>query len=377
MNTDDFKDSTAGHLIEAEAGVLAFLPAPLPRILQFDPETVYVLDGASRAGAELSGAGETLPNPYLLIEPFLRREAVLSSRIEGTQASLPDVYVFEASGKARTPDTREVANYVRALGEGQQRLATLPISTGLIRELHATLMDGVRGDDKRPGELRDRQVYIAAQGVSIAEARFVPPPHRMFPGLLADWEQFVHDDGPLPPLIRCALMHYQFETIHPFNAGNGRIGRLLIPLFLIERDVLSTPLLYVSAYFERERSAYYDHLYAVSASGNWRPWLHYFLRGVTEIAIDAAHRVKALRDLHEEYRRRLQAAHASANASRLVEELLVWPVISAPIVANILGVTPAGARLVIERLRAAGILSPLDHGRPQLYAAQEILDLLE
>ena len=268
MNADDFKDSTAGRLIEADGGVLAFLPTPLPRILNFDSETVYVLDGASRAVAELAGVGDTLPNPHLLIRPFLRREAVLSSRIENTQASVPDIYVFEASGEASTSDTREVANYVRALDEGRERLASLPISTRLIRELHATLLDGVRGDDKRPGDLRDRQVYIAAPGVPIADARFVPPPHRIVPDLLSDWEQFVHDDAPMPPLVRCALMHDQFQTIHPFNDRNGRIGRLLIPLFLIERDVLATPLLYVSAYFERERSAYYDHLLQVSTTGD-------------------------------------------------------------------------------------------------------------
>ncbi len=377
MRSDDFAATSRGRLVPTSEGVLAFVPDALPPLVELDAETVYVLDQASRAVAELSGAGELLPNPFLLIEPFLRREAVLSSRIEGTQASLPDLYIYEASGEARTPDTREVVNYVRAMAHGQQRLATLPISARLIRELHATLMEGVRGEEKRPGELRDRQVYIAPEGVPIADATFVPAPHTMVPDLLSGWERFVHDDSPMPPLIRCALMHYQFETIHPFNDGNGRIGRLLIPLFLLERGVLRQPLLYLSAYFERDRGAYYDHLFRVSATGDWRPWLHYFLRGAQEIATDALRRVRDLRDLHNAYRERMRGQYTSANAVRLVDELLFYPIVTAPNVARQLGLTPAGARQLVERLCRLNILMPLGQGRPQLYAAQEILDLLE
>jgi len=377
MRADDFSAASPGHLVPTEQGAMAYVPDALPPLIRLDDETIFLLDQASRAVAQLSGAGETLPNPYLLIQPFLRREAVLSSRIEGTQASLPDVYVYEAAGEARTPDTREVLNYVTAMGEGQQQLRALPISTRLLRALHATLMDGVRGEDKRPGELRDRQVWIGPSGTPIADARFVPPPHRLVPDLLSDWERFVHAEDPMPPLVRCALMHYQFETIHPFNDGNGRVGRLLIPLFLMEREVLSQPLLYVSAFFERERSAYYDQLLAVSTTGDWTPWLRFFLRAVLETALDASRRVRELRALTERYRVRMLEVRASANATHLADELTTRPIVSTPLVARELHVTSAGARLIIEKLREAGILTPMGSSRPQLYAAHEILELLE
>lgn len=242
---------------------------------------MYLLDEASREVATLAGVGETLLNPRLLIAPFLRLEAVLSSRIEGTQASLSDIYVFEA-GASEPPDAREVWNYVQAVEHGLARLDSLPISQRLLLELHALLLAGVRGGDLRPGELRSRQVWNAAPGTPVERARFVPPPAPALPDLLADWERFVHDQGPLPPLVRAALMHYQFEAIHPFIDGNGRIGRLLIPLLLAERGVLRTPLLYLSAYFERRRPEYYDQLLALSHSGDWTPRLRFFLLGVRD-----------------------------------------------------------------------------------------------
>ena len=334
-----------------------------------------MLDEASRAVARLDGIGETLPNPGLLSAPFLRREAVLSSRIEGTQASVSDVYVAEATGEPRG-DAREVANYVRALQIGMERLDELPICVRLARELHGVLLDGVRGQETLLGELRDMQVWIGSPGSTIRDARFVPPPPDRLPDLLADWETFVHDEGPLPPLARCALMHYQFEAIHPFRDGNGRIGRLLIPLLLRERGVLRHPLLYLSAWFERHRQRYYDELYAVSTSDDWRPWLRFFLEGVREQAADAAARARRLRDLHEDYRQRLLESRASANALRLADELPLVPVVSRRAVASLLGVTPAGASLVVDRLVEAGILQPMARGRPQLFAAHEIFDLI-
>ena len=376
MDADDFRHSPRGRLVPAEEGALAFVPNALPRQLPLDPGVVYLLDEASQAVARLDGVGETLPNPGLLIAPFLRREAVLSSRIEGTQASVTDVYDAEATGAPRG-DAREVVNYVRALRRGAERLGDPPICVRLAREMHEALLAGVRGQDPRPGEIRTIQAWIGDPDSTIHDARFVPPPPDLLGGLLGDWEAFVHDEAPLPPLVRCALMHYQFEAIHPFRDGNGRIGRALIPLLLMERRVLRHPLLYLSAWFERRRQHYYDGLYAVSATGDWTPWLRFFLEGVREQAADAVSRARALRDLQDDYRRRLREAGASGNALRLADELFASPVITRPLAAERLGVTPAGARLIVDRLVEAGVLRAGPGSRPRLFAARELLDLLE
>ncbi len=376
MDAARFANSPAGRLEETTNGALAFVPVPLPRLLELSPDRAYQLDEASRAVATLAGAGETLPNPRLLITPFMRREALLSSRIEGTQASVSDVYAAEATGRPHG-DADEVVNYVRALELGIERLAELPICTRLVLELHAELLSGVRGQDKRPGELRDLQVWIGSEQDAIEAASFVPPPPAYVADLMSEWEAFVHDDAAMPPLVRSALMHQHFETIHPFRDGNGRIGRLLIPLLLIERDVLRSPLLYLSAYFEAHRQAYYDHLSRVSETGDWDPWLDFFLSGVAEQSLDAMQRTRALRTLQEEYRQRLLAASASANALQMADELFLSPIVTYRRVAEFRGVTDAGARIVVSKLVEAGILHRLPATRPQLFAARELLDLLQ
>ena len=376
MDADDFRDSPRGRLVPATDGALAFVPHALPSAVPLASGVVNLLVEASDAVARLDGVGETLPNPDLLIAPFLRREAVLSSRIEGTQASVSDVYEAEATGAPRG-DAQEVVNYVRAARRGVERLGELPICVRLARELHAVLLDGVRGQETRLGEVRDVQVWIGSPGSTIRDARFVPPPPDLLADLLAGWEAFVHDEAPLPVLVRCALMHYQFEAIHPFRDGNGRIGRLLIPLLLMEREVLGSPLLYLSAWFERRRQDYYDGLYAVSATGDWEPWLRFFLEGVREQAADAVARARKLRDLHEDYRRRLQEIGASGNALQLAEELFTSPVITRRLAAERLGVTSAGARIIVTRLEEAGILYAFRNTRPHLFVARELLDLLE
>ena len=376
MDADDFRDSPRGRLVPAAEGALAFVPHALPSAVPLASGVVNLLVEASDAVARLDGVGETLPNPDLLIAPFLRREAVLSSRIEGTQASVSDVYEAEATGAPRG-DAQEVVNYVRAARRGVERLGELPICVRLARELHAVLLDGVRGQETRPGEVRDMQVWIGSPGSTIHDARFVPPPPDLLAGLLADWEAFVHDDAPLPALVRCALMHYQFEAVHPFRDGNGRIGRLLIPLLLMEREVLGSPLLYLSAWFERRRQDYYGGLYAVSATGDWEPWLRFFLEGVREQAADAVARARKLRDLHGDYRRRLQEIGASGNALQLADKLFTSPVITRRLAAERLGVTSAGARIIVNRLEEACILHAIHDTWPRLYAAREVLDLLE
>ena len=373
----DLARSPVGHLEPTVEGAQAFVPEPLPRAIELSGDLVYQLDEASRAVATLSGVGETLPNPHLLIEPFVRREAVLSSRIEGTQASLSDVYAYEARGRAEpASDAREVANYVAALDRGRALLADLPISGRLILELHAILMRGVRGEEARPGEYRTRQVWIGAHGTPIEDARFVPPPHTRILELMADWERFVHDEGRMPPLVRCALMHYEFETIHPFIDGNGRIGRLLIPLFLIEREVLPTPLLYLSAYFERRRGEYYAHLQRVSATGEWQPWLQFFLAGMLEQARDAIERSRKLQSLREAYRQRLQTFRSPGTSLQLLDEFFMRPVMSRRQVAQALGITVQGVGASLGRLQEAGLVQPLEGSYPQLYVANELMEVL-
>src|SRR5437764_6784489 len=267
-----------GRLVPTEGRQYAFEPSPAPRSIRLSVDTVYLLDGASRAVSTLAGVGETLPNPHLLIQPFVRREAVLSSRIEGTQASISDVFRFEATGSSQgAGDVVEVFNYVAALELGLELLDALPICTRLTNRVHGRLLQGVRGQETRPGELRDTQVWIGAPGTPIEQARFVPPPPGSVPDLLADLERFGNEDVIIPPLVHCAMAHYQFEAIHPYVDGNGRVGRLLITLFLRTRGILPTPLLYLSAYFERNRQEYYDRLRAVSTAGDWETWIRFFL----------------------------------------------------------------------------------------------------
>jgi Fic family protein len=271
MERDQFTEYASGILVPTMGGAVAFVPAPLRTTFEISPSAVRLLDQASNALGMLSGVGRLLPNPHLLASPYLRREAVLSSRIEGTQSTIADVYAAEA-GQTQLfhdgADVREVQNYVEAHEFGLGRLSELPLSLRLIRELHEHLMRGVRGADQMPGQFRTSQNFIAAPGATIAEARYVPPPLSEMKQRLDDLERFLHDQT-LPPLVQIALAHYQFEAIHPFRDGNGRVGRLLISVFLCERGLLPQPLLYLSAYFERTRANYYDLLMRVSTHGDW------------------------------------------------------------------------------------------------------------
>jgi Fic family protein len=355
---------------------MAFVPDPLPRHLSLDSSLVYHLDEATRAVATLAGVGETIPNPHLLTGPFMRREAVLSSRIEGTQASLSDLYLYEASRRA-TGDVLEVYNYVRALEEGLDLLDKLPISFRLINSVHSTLLEGVRGQERRPGEIRAEQVWLGSEGTPIGDARFIPPPANLVRDLMLDWEKYANENVQIPPLVQCALLHYQFETIHPYLDGNGRIGRLLVILFLCAKQVLRTPLLYLSAYFERTRQEYYEQLLQVSATGNWDAWLHYFLRGVAEQADDALVRTRQVRELQANYRSVLQEKRESGNALRLVDFLFSSPYITTPLASHLLGVTSAGARGILERLVDAGILVALSEYWPRQYVARDLLKIIE
>ncbi len=370
------ENSPVGQLVPVGDGQRALVPDPLPRSIEMDSSLVYRLDEASRAVATLAGAGETIPNPHLLTQPFVRREAVLSSRIEGTQASLSDLYLYEASRKAHM-DVLEVHNYVRALEEGIELLDKLPICLRLINSLHATLLSGVRGERERPGELRTEQVWIGRPGTPLEEARFVPPPPSHLNDALDHWERFANENLQMPPLVQCALLHYQFEAIHPYRDGNGRIGRLLIVLFLCARRILPVPLLYLSAYFERDRQRYYDELLNVCATGDWDAWLHYFLDGVIQQSGDSLRRARRVRELHEAYRSLVLDRRGSANSLKLVDLLFTRPYITAPVASEELGITNAGARRILDRFVAMGLLHLIPNTWPRIYGALELVRLID
>lgn len=377
MMTDKLEGSPIGKLVSIAEGHRAFVPDPLPGSVTLDADLTYLLDEASRSVAMLSGVGETLPNPGLLITPFLRREAVLSSRIEGTQASISDVLryeVHEGRSSAGDDDVREVINYIAALHQGMELLRELPISHRLIHAIHRVLLQGVGGEQKRSGELRNLQVWIGALNSSMEGARFIPPPPEYLTDLLSDWERWINGDQKIPPLVKCALMHYQFETIHPYQDGNGRIGRLLIILFLMECGVLSTPLLYLSAYFERDRPAYYDHLLNTSITGDWSPWLSFFLTGVLAEAKDALERSRRVRELHQDYRALLQQKRQSGTTLQLLDSIFVQPIQTAASAARALNLSNPGARNALDRLVEAGILEP-ETGWPRFYVARKLLEI--
>jgi Fic family protein len=383
MQREDFSSEAPGRLVSVEEGRWAFVPGPLPPNLEYGPTLVAVLSEADRALGELAGLGRTLPNPYLLTRPFLRREAVLSSRIEGTRASLVDLFAFEVepplfAEPERSDDVQEVQNYVRALEHGMARLEDLPISQRLLREMHAVLMEAVRGQQRDPGEVRRVQNWIGPPGAPLDEATYVPPPPAEIPAALSALERYIHGDTGLPPLLDIALVHYQFEAIHPFLDGNGRIGRLLITLMLIERDLLPEPLLYLSAYFERHRGAYYDHLLAVSQNGEWEGWLLFFLRGVSVEARDASLRAGKLFELRETYRERLQREGARPNLLTAVNHLFANPVTSIRELAEVLGVSFEAARRLVSSLEERDVLEEITgRRRNRVYAASEILQVLQ
>ena len=386
MNPKDFDHSTSGKPVRAgqsDAAYWAFIPHPLPPELPSDWNLSRQLSNADRSLSELAGLGRSLPNPNLFVAPFLRREAVLSSRIEGTKSGIDDLYFYEAGQmplpgiEAPVPseaDLREVFNYVTALEYGLTRLATLPVSLRLITEIHGHLLKGVRGGHATPGKFRTRQNWIG--GGTINEAVYVPPPVDEMHTGLDSFEKYLHKtDDIYPPLIRLAFIHYQFEAIHPFVDGNGRIGRLLLSLLLISWDLLPLPLLYLSAYFERNRQDYYDLLLAVSQKGNWQDWTMFFLKGVQEQAQDTTRRIKKLQDLQAEWRSRLGAAHANANTVWLLEYLFENPVITIPQSQKLLKVKSYHtAQQIVEKLLALDILHPLgDEAYDRRFYAKDIL----
>jgi Fic family protein len=380
LDAKDFTSKEAGRLVRTVKGHIAFVPAPLPPALEFPKDLVFLLSKADTALAELSASGKHLPNPHLLIAPYVRREAVLSSRIEGTRASLTDLLLDEiGDGSPARPgqhgDLEEVRNYVRALEYGLGRLSDLPLSLRLVRELHERLMQGVRGGMKTPGEFRTGQNIVGSKGHDEASAPYVPPPVTEMHQCLQEWEQYLNADDGLPPLVQCGLMHVQFESIHPFWDGNGRVGRLLITLFLISKEKLSQPLLYLSAYIEEHRHDYYDLLQQTRTRSGWVNWLRFFLTGVIEIATEAGKQAARLLELRESYRAQ---TIGRPRALALIDHLLTNPYITVPRATRLLSVSQPTARSAVLALQQLGVIQETTRrvwGR--IYVAPEIMAAID
>ncbi|MYE02267.1 MAG: Fic family protein [Alphaproteobacteria bacterium] len=366
-----------GRTVLCVGGYQAFVPAPLPPPIEWNGRLVSTLSHADLAIGRLAGEGGRFPNPHLFIRSFVRREAVLASRIEGTRTTLAELLAAEAGERdaAHAADLHEVRNYVTALEYGIDRLETLPLSLRLIREIHERLMRGVRGDAATPGEFRRSQNWIGPPGCTLNDASYVPPPPDRLMACLDALERFLHDDS-LPVLVHAGLAHAQFEAIHPFLDGNGRVGRLLITLLLAERNILPEPLLYLSAYFEETREAYYDRLQAVTDAGAWDDWLVYFLRGIQLQAEDALARIDRLDALFDSWRAHL-ARTLTPRLEEVLELFIGTPFWTAGDIGRELGVAYTTARRAIDRLEEAGIVSATGQARRnRVYCARAVLSAL-
>jgi Fic family protein len=359
--------SRGGRFVKQSAGYTAFVPAPLPPDppIQMDVPMVSLLSRADQAVGRLDGVARTLPNPDLFVAMYVRREAVLSSQIEGIQSTLEDTLAFELDpGQRDLPqDVEEVVNYVRAMNYGLERLTELPLSLRLIREIHAELIRGVRGADNLPGEFRRSQNWIGPQNAPLSQATFVPPPLPEMMSALHNLEEFLHEES-LPVLIRCGLAHAQFETIHPFLDGNGRVGRLLITFQLVHGGILHRPLLYLSYYIKRHKAEYYDRLMAVRQDGSWEGWLRFFLRGVAETAEEATATAEAIVNLQEEHRTVVQDEGLGLNGLTLLDLLFQRPLVNVNLVQEILDVKAfTTANKLVERFKALGLLQEITGGQ--------------
>jgi Fic family protein len=365
----------AGRFVRQLAGYPAFVPAPLPPDppLVMDAELLSLLSEADLALGRLDGVSSILPNPDLFVAMYVRQEAVLSSQIEGTQSTLEDVLQFEVDEKGRSlpKDIREVVNYVNAMNQGLKRLEQLPLSKRLIREIHGMLMNGVRGGERTPGDFRRTQNWIGPAGCTLNNASFVPPSVADMNDALDQLERFLHDRTTLPHLIHCGLAHAQFETIHPFLDGNGRVGRLLITFLLCERKILHRPLLYLSAYLKAHRIEYYDRLTAIRVDGNWEGWIKFFLRGVVEVSLEATQTARSILALREAHR-------SVVDNPQLLDYLFERPLISVPMVSTRLGCSFTSANKIITQYVKRGLLREITgRRRNRLFRYDSYLALFE
>lgn len=383
MKAEGFVGAFPGRLVPTTEGVSAFVPNPIPRDLELDRETVRYLANAEHAVGELSGITRREFNPYLIGSPLLQRDAIVSSRMEGTVTTPAQLVLLQAEEQQRgrrppqDAQTREVLNYVEAMEHGLGRLDRLPVCLRLLKEIHEVLLRGVRGERHRPGEFRRTQNHIRGRGSErIQDARFVPPPVPEMHQALNDLEHYLNPPEPIPDplLIQLALIHYQFEAIHPFRDGNGRIGRLLVPLIMVSRGRLRAPLLYVSSFFESHREAYEDLMLAVSQTGDWKAWIDFVLRGIQQCAQEATEQASDLLSLRERYHKRFQTSRSSALLIKLIDRLFYTPSITINQAAKVLDLTHQGAANNIYRLEDSGILVEVTgKSRYKVFVAPEIL----
>ena len=382
MRAEDFTEASPGYFVAAATldGKYwpAFVPNALPPSIGWNETLAVLLSRADQALSRLDGRASDLPSPYLLIGPMTAREAVASSRIEGSTSTIAEVYQFQLAGMAPDrDDAEEVNNHIKAMQYGLDRLSTLPISLRLLCEIHRELMSGVRGSDRRPGEFRTRQVIIGSNLPGIENARYVPPPPaEMMPTLYA-LEEFLHSGSQIPLLVQLALIHYQFEAIHPFEDGNGRTGRVLISLLLCERGYVAHPWLYLSDYLATYRREYMDLLLGVSVRGEWDEWIRFFLAAVAAVATDALVRVENLLQVRNYYRERVQAQRTAGASFDLIDRLFELPYMTVSRVQSLLGISHTAAQRHIARLVESTVLEPMpQRSRPQLYVAQGILNAI-
>jgi len=382
MEKEEFKGSF-GELREREdkwGKYLTFIPQILPPKIELKPEIVLALSKADAKLGKLSGVGLLLPNPNLLILPYLKKEAIMSSRIEGTRISLSELFLTEAKGnEENVPDALEVTNYVKAVSYGLEKIEKEPITIELIKEMHNILMKGVRGDNKYPGEFRTIQNWIGPKNSKPQEAQFVPPPPEEVPRLLQELISYLNTDDRLPLLMKCSLMHYQFETIHPFCDGNGRIGRSLITLYLCKKKLIIRPLLYLSGYFEKYRREYINLLLSTNKDGKFEEWIKFFLDAVTTQSEDALQRVTKMQNLREEYRKKTQESYKTTAITKLIDHLFMNPFITITTVEEVLDVTYPTAKRLVDNLIKQGILKHSDEKvqRNKMFVAHEILNIID
>lgn len=374
MQISDFNGLNKNNLVPIGAQGVAFVPPGLPPA-SLTVDDLVLLSQADQGIGRLSGLGQTLPNPHLLIRPYARREAVLSSKIEGTQSDYEDAVLFELEpSKSKAPDADEIRNYIAAMDHGIERLKELPLCRRLICEAHEKLLASGRGQNRSPGRFRQNQVWIGSEGMPIEDARYVPPPTPQMEHAFDQLELFLNNPPPLPLLVRMAMVHYQIEAIHPFEDGNGRIGRMLIVLMLCAEGVLPQPLLYLSAYFEKYRQEYYDRLLRVSTHGDWSGWIAFFLKGIISQSADAIERSSQLTKLREKYHMDLHGIRASSLLLQLTDRLFEQPATMGTLVKDYLGVTHTTAMTYLRTLVERGVVVEVTGGeRDKIFVAKEII----
>lgn len=375
----NFRSGTYVSQLSGNAAYRAFMPNPLPFDIKPDPVLQHLLSKADMAVGRLNGIAETVPDVDFFILMYVRKEATLSSQIEGTRATFSDVLKAEAkmSDNGIHSDVDEILNYIRAMNHGLKRLESFPLSLRLIREIHAELLRGVRGAHKTPGAFRVSQNWIG--GPTIAAASYVPPPHIALTRLLDNLEKFMHDKQPLPVLIKAGLIHSQFEAIHPFLDGNGRMGRLLVTFYLCQQGALRKPLLYLSEFFKRHRQDYYDKLNAVPAKDDIEGWLKFFLTGVAAVADEAVETAMKIQRLHDTDAKKVAAMGRTGDrGAKLLRALFRTPLVRIKDIERIAGISNPNALLLVRKFVASGILKEkTGFKRNRVFAYQRYIDAFE